>query len=154
MKSKSLFLGGIMLCFVAFIVWTEQDEDDIRWYLAKKIAMWLTDFPYRETLFSYRTALGIAAVLTSPFLYIGLVLIVLSFIFPRKCDLERSIKVDVKSPDGVESVCSFDELRRSLLQGKITTDWVARKRGEAKFRPVTDVLYAPNDTKGFRFFDA
>ena len=141
MKSKSLFLAGMALCFGAFMFSSisGSEQDDIRWFLTKNIATGLDFLPYR-------TALSTAAVLTSPILYIGLVLIVLSFIFPRKCDLERSIKVDVKSPEGVESVCSFGELRRNLLQGKITTDWVARKRGEAEFRPVTDVLYAPKDS--------
>ena len=110
------------------------------WGENQRIANWL----WQSLYLRYDTARYVSAVLSSPFFNIGLVLIALSFLLPTKGDIESSTKVEVKSPEGVEEIYSLKELRQNLLDGKITPEWIARKRGETDYKPVIEVLYPPN----------
>lgn len=75
---------------------------------------------------------------------IGLALgILAAFAFLKK--LLPDVKFVANSPDGIpREYATLNDLKQDFLNGKITSECVARRQGETNFRPISDVLFSPS----------
>ena len=63
------------------------------------------------------------------------------FCLPDRC--KGGWKFLAKPPEGVPHEYTLDQLRQEFLSGKISREWVAHRMDESDYRPISEVLGAP-----------